>query len=91
MNTLYTPEEADGQNWPTGAYVANVTNGSCAEKFGIKAKDIICEVGGEKIVKFSQLRKFLLRHNPGETVVIKIFRTSTQEYMDIAVVLDASK
>ncbi|MBR5279473.1 MAG: trypsin-like peptidase domain-containing protein [Clostridia bacterium] len=91
VNTLYTPEEAGKQNWPTGAYIADVTDGSCAEKFGIKAKDIICEVGGEKIVKYAHLRKFLRRYNPGDTVVIKIFRTSTQEYMDITVVLDASE
>ncbi len=91
VNTLYTPEEAEGQNWPTGAYVANVTNGSCAQKAGIQPKDIICEVGGEPIVKFSQLRKFLLRHNPGDSVVIKVFRTTTKEYMDITVVLNASE
>lgn len=91
VNTLYTPEEAEGQNWPTGAYVANVTYGSSAQEAGIKAKDIICEVGGEPIVKFSQLRKYLLRYNPGDSVVIKVYRTSTGEYLDITVVLHASE
>lgn len=91
VNTLYTPEEAEGQNWPTGAYVANVTYGSSAQQAGIQAKDIICEVGGEQIVKFSQLRKYLLRYNPGDSVVVKVYRTTTGEYLDITVVLHASE
>ncbi len=91
VDTRYTPEEAGEQKWPTGAYVANVTAGSCAQEAGIRPKDIICEVGGEKIVKFSQLRKFLLRHNPGDSVVIKVFRTTTGEYLDLTVVLHASE
>ena len=91
VNTLYTPEAATNKNWPNGAYVNVVEKNSGAQKAGIRVDDIICEVGGETIAKYAHLRKYMLRYKPGDSVVIKIFRTSTREYMDITVVLDASE
>lgn len=91
VNTLYDAEAADGQGWPVGAYVTKVTKDGAAAKAGIRAGDIICEFGGQRVTKFSQLRKHLLRCGPEDTITVKIFRTTTQEYMDITVKLHASE
>ncbi len=91
VNTLYDAEAADSKGWPVGAYVSNITFGGAAARAGIRSNDIICEIGGERITKFSQLRKYLLRYGPEDTITVKIFRTTTQEYMDMTVKLNASE
>ncbi len=91
VNTLYDAQEADSKGLPIGAYVQKVTAGGAAARAGIRPNDIICEIGGERIVKFSQLRKYLLRYGPEDTISVKVYRTSTQEYMDITVKLHASE
>lgn len=90
VDTRYDAEAADNKGWPAGAYVATVTEGGAAQEAGIKAEDIICEIGGERITQFSALRKILLRHSPEESVTVRVYRTSTDEYLDFTVVLDAS-
>lgn len=91
VNTLYDAEAANSKGWPMGAYVSVITENSAAAKAGIQANDIICEVGGQRIMKYAQLRKYLLRYELGDTITVKIFRTTTQEYIDLQVTLNASE
>lgn len=90
IDTRYDAAAAANAGWPTGAYVNSVTAGGAAEKAGIKADDIICEIGSERIKNFSNLRKYLLRYSPTDSVKLKIYRASVNEYIDITVNLDAS-
>jgi serine protease Do len=59
---------------PLGAYVTNVEANSPAEKAGIKAGDIIVEVGGVVIQSSAGLIDELAKHAEGETLAIKIYR-----------------
>ena len=63
----------------TGIMVSGVIKGSPAEKAGIKAGDIICEVNGEDIdieedKDINNFRRLISNFKPGTVVKMKIFR-----------------
>ncbi len=60
-----------------------ITAGSAAEKAGLKEKDIILEVGGEKIVKDNSVAKVIAKHNPGDTVSLKILRDGQEITLEV--------
>lgn len=62
-----------------------VTSGSAAEKAGIKEKDVILEINGQKITNGNSLAKVIVNFNPDDKVTLKILRASKE--MDIDVVL----
>lgn len=62
-----------------------VTAGSGAEKAGIKSKDVILEINGQKINKDDTLAKMILNFNPGDKITLKVLRGGKE--MDIEVVL----
>src|SRR3989344_4878276 len=75
-----------------GAYILKgengevaITAGSGAEKAGLKERDIILEIGGEKITLDNSLSLVIAKHNPGDTVKMKILRDESE--MDVEVVL----
>lgn len=67
-----------------GAWVGRDQNGqktdqaifpdSPAEKIGLQRDDIILEFGGEKITLENSLAKIIMKHNPGDKVVLKVLR-----------------
>jgi len=59
---------------PEGALVASVSQGSPAEKSGIKAGDIILEFDGKKIDTMRTLPKLVAQTKVGKKVVLKIWR-----------------
>ena len=59
---------------PAGACVKSVEKGSCAEKAGIRADDIIVRVGGETVESYSDLRQALKKFSAGETTEIEVYR-----------------
>ncbi len=59
---------------PKGAYVAKVEANSPAEKAGLKAGDIIVEVGDTIIASHSDLISALSEMKAGDTVQLKYFR-----------------
>lgn len=74
-----------------GAYVISgsdtpaITKGSAADKAGIKEKDIVEEINGEKITQTNALSTIIEKYNPGDTVTLKILRDGKE--MDIKVTL----
>jgi len=60
-----------------------VTSGSAADKAGIKAKDVILELSGEKISTDNPLSKIILKYNPGDTVTLHILRGEKETTLDI--------
>lgn len=59
----------------TGVYVAQVTEGSAAEKLGIQAGDRIVSLDGREIATSSDLEKVIDSHSVGDTVEITIERS----------------
>ncbi len=88
VNTEYNITIADKYGYPSGAYVYEVVKGTCADKAGIKENDIITEINGVKIISYYELRKELLKHNPGEEITVKIYRINNKKTYDLKVVLD---
>ncbi|MBI2121358.1 MAG: trypsin-like peptidase domain-containing protein [Candidatus Wildermuthbacteria bacterium] len=79
---MITPEVAERYNLPVleGALVtANaadlaITPDSPAAKVGIRQRDIIVKIDGEKIDKENALGKIIQRHSPGDIVLLTILR-----------------
>ncbi|MCX6720759.1 MAG: trypsin-like peptidase domain-containing protein [Candidatus Staskawiczbacteria bacterium] len=51
-----------------------VTANSAAEKAGIKEKDVILEINGEKITKNNSMAKIIQKYNPGDKITLHILR-----------------
>ena len=68
---------------PVGAYIVEVTKGSAAEKAGIRAGDIIINLGGYEVDSLTTLTRVLRRFEPDETISITVYRSGKQEYLTI--------
>ena len=76
-------ESADKYNLPMGVYVQDIIAGSAAEKAGIKAKDIITELGGYKIENMNDLTRALRNFEGGQTATVTIWRGGTEKVLTI--------
>lgn len=74
-------------NLPMGAYVKEVTKGSCAEKAGVQAKDIIIAVGDYPVSSLNGLSRALEKFQGGETTTITVWRGGREVVLNIT--LDA--
>ena len=59
---------------PEGVYVAEVVKGGAADKAGIKAEDIITEIGGTHISTMPQLQAKVNSFHPGDKATVKVLR-----------------
>ena len=82
-----TAQRYDG--FVEGAYVTNVTEGSCAEKAGIKKGDIITAVDGVDITTSAELIDAKNRHRAGDDLKLTVYRN--KESLLIVVTLDELK
>ncbi len=62
---------------------AAVTAGSAAEKAGIKEKDLILEVNGEKITQDNSMATIIQKYNPGDKVTLKVLRGGNEMNIDV--------
>lgn len=67
---------------PNGVYVAQVTQGSAAERAGIKKGDIITGFDGREITSMEELSTRLQYYKAGETVELTLQRASEGEYVE---------
>ena len=74
---------ADMYNLPMGVYVQDIMTGSAAEKAGIKAKDIILELGGYEIENMNDLTRALRNFEGGQTATVKVWRGGTEKILTI--------
>ena len=80
-------ETADEYGLPLGALVVEVTPGSCAERAGIKAKDIITNLGGKKVESMGDLTRALSKYEGGEEITVTVYRNGGETVLTIT--LDA--
>ena len=71
-----TQEVSTTYNMPVGVYVAQVVEGSAAEKAGLKVGHIITEFDGESVTSMEELQGLMEYYAAGESVEVKI------QYMD---------
>jgi S1-C subfamily serine protease len=61
-----------------GALIVRVTSNGPAAQAGLKAGDVIVQVGNTQVTNVSSLSDALLSSNPGETVPVKVYRGNQQ-------------
>lgn len=71
---------------PMGVLVHDVSAGSCAQKGGIKAKDIITNLGGYKISNMNDLTRALRKFNAGDTITVTVYRGGAE--LQLSLTLD---
>ena len=71
---------------PSGVLVRDVTEGSCAEKAGMKVQDIIINLGGHEVKNLNDLSRALNKFEAGETVEVTVYRSGEEKVL--SVVLD---
>ena len=72
---------------PVGAYIQEVTPGYAAEKAGLRAKDIIVELGGYEVTNLTTLTRALRQFKPGDETIIVVYRSG--QLLTLNIVLDA--
>lgn len=60
-----------------------IYSGSTAETVGLEEKDIILEFNGEKITSENSLAKIIMRHSPGDKVVLKLLREGKEKIFEV--------
>lgn len=70
---------ADRYGMPLGALVAEVVKGSCAEAAGIRAQDIIVNLGGHTVECVNDLTRALRKFEPGDTITVTVYRFGSGE------------
>jgi len=74
VDTSYNSRYSQYYGLPLGAFIQGVESGSCAEKAGIKAGDIITQVGDMKVESYNDLKQALKAFSAGETAEIIVSR-----------------
>jgi S1-C subfamily serine protease len=60
-----------------------VASGSAAEKAGIKEKDLILEINGEKIATDNSMAKIIQKYNSGDKISLKVLRQGKEINIDV--------
>lgn len=60
-----------------------VTTGSAAQKAGIKEKDVILEINGEKITQDNSMSKIIATYSPQDKVTLKVLRDGQEMSIDV--------
>ena len=83
VNSKYNEMYAQYYGWPVGAYIDDVTEGSCAEAAGIESGDIITKVDGEEITSYDDLRAAIKHHSAGQTVEVELYRADESRTVSV--------
>ena len=84
---MITKESALSNNVPLGDYVQGIIVGSPADKAGIKANDIVMEIGGKNISNENiVLATYVNKMKIGDSVVLKVWRDRKE--LEFTVVLE---
>lgn len=74
ISTDYSSEDLISMGYPAGAVIESVDEGSPADNSGIKEYDIITKFGDTEITDYNTYNNERLKHKPGDTVNITIYR-----------------
>ncbi len=75
ISERYTPSVLKYYNFPVGAVVLSVADGSPADSAGIEKGDIITEFGDTQITEYAVLYDAIKNYSPGEKVTVKLYRS----------------
>lgn len=80
-----TGEMADafGLDTARGVAIPQVTDGSAADKAGLKRNDVIVEFDGKKVTSETQFRNLVAQQKPGETVEVVVLRDGRRKTLKV--------
>lgn len=76
-------ESAAMYGLPTGAYIVSVEKGGAADRAGIQAKDIVIDLGGNKVSNITDLTRALRNFKAGDTTSVTLLRGGREMTLDI--------
>ncbi len=82
-----TKELSEQYGFPIGVYVVEVAPFSGAEDAGIRNKDVITEVNGEKVESVEDINKIRDNFKAGDSIKMKIYRKANDKTLEVDVVL----
>ena len=89
IETQFNAMYAQYYNMPLGAYIAGVEKGSCAERAGLQAGDIITRVDDTAVESYTDLRQALKGYSAGDSAELEVYRAD--ESMTVTVVFDEAR
>ncbi len=84
INTKYAQQQ--GIDITQGVYIADIEKGSGAEKGGLKQGDIIKQIDGFKIAKFSDLVGYLGSKKPNDVVDVTVQRNGSNRTVPVTLI-----
>lgn len=84
INTKYAQQQ--GIDITQGVYIADIEKGSGADKGGLKQGDIIKQIDGFKIAKFSDLVGYLGSKKPNDTVDVTVQRNGGSKTVPVTLI-----
>jgi len=66
-----------------GVYIADVVKGSAAENAGLKAGDVLVEIGNVKITGSASVQEAVNSFHPGEKTAVKVIRDGSELSFDV--------
>ena len=89
LDERYSAMYAQYYNMPLGAYVSDVSSGSCAEKAGIQRGDVITRIGDSEISGSGELKAAVKKFSAGDTAEVELYRAG--ESMVVTITFDEAK
>ena len=89
LDERYSAMYAQYYNMPLGAYVSDVSSGSCAEKAGIQRGDVITRIGETELSSYSELKAAVKKFSAGDTTEVELYRAG--ESMVVTITFDEAK
>lgn len=84
--TSVSKDDFEKNKMPYGAYIEEITKGTCADKAGLKKGDIIVKVDNYDILTNSDLISIKKKFKAGNTAIFKVWRAET--YFEIKITFD---
>ena len=79
---MITETQAKLYNLPIGFYVSKIVKNSGADQAGIEVGNIVIEIEGKKVEKFTDISEILYTKNKGDKITIKVKVPSGREYKE---------
>lgn len=73
---------SSGYNLPVGFYISKINDNSTAEQAGLEIGNIITEIDGKSIAKFSTLQSTLTKKKKGDKSILKVKYVKGREYLE---------
>lgn len=68
---------------PTGAYIVSVEKGGAADRAGIRAKDIVVQLGEYPVSNVTDLTRALRNYKAGDVTTVKVIRSGAELELEI--------